>query len=441
MVLVGHMCIGPTMHHAGSWRHPESDAHAVLDPARYERLAQLYERGLFDALFFVDYQAVSDSAPNTPSGMVGRGGQMTMLDPLQMLSVMARATRHVGLAATLSTSYNHAYQIARKFATLDHISKGRAGWNIVTSGMTAEAKSLGLERPVAPERRYDHADEVVEACVALWESWDPDALKVDRQSGVFADPAKVRYVDYSGTSVKTSGILTAPRSPQGSPVFMQAGASGRGREFAARWAEMIFTQQPDKTEMQAFYKDIKGRMIARGRRPESCAVLPAIAVIAGDSRSAAEERAAYVDSFTTPAMGMGMAEAISGGSLAQVSLDTAVTELPAGPNGPAAVGAFDNLKGLRQDGRPLTLGEACIRLATTWGLPRFVGTPKDVVDEMQDRFESGCCDGFILGQPLMPGDVELFVDKVVPELQRRRLYRSEYRGKTFRENLLGALGG
>jgi FMN-dependent oxidoreductase (nitrilotriacetate monooxygenase family) len=441
MALVGHMCIGPTMHHAGSWRHPESDAHEVVDPARYERLARIYERGLFDALFMVDYQCISDSRPDAPSGVVERGGQMTMLDPLQMLAVMARVTRHVGLAATLSTSYNHAYQIARKFATLDHISKGRAGWNIVTSGMAQEARCFGLERPTAPERRYDHADEVVEACVALWDSWDADALLVDRQRGVFADAAKVRHVDYAGASVKTSGTLTAPRSPQGNPVFMQAGASGRGREFAARWAEVIFTQQADKAGAQAFYSDIKARMAARGRRPASCAVLPAIAVIVGDSDTEAGERAARVDSFATPPMGLSMLEMIFARSFAGVPLDTPLGEVEVGPGGPPAVGSYDALMANRVDGRPLTVGEAALRLATTWGLPRFVGTVDSVVDQMQELFENGCCDGFIVAQPLSPGDLEMFVDKVVPELQRRGLYRSEYRGSTFRENLLDALGG
>jgi FMN-dependent oxidoreductase (nitrilotriacetate monooxygenase family) len=439
MVLIGHMCIGPTMHHAGSWRHPDSDVHEVLDPVRYERLARLYERGLFDGLFMVDYQTISDLKPGSASGVVERGGQITMLDPLQMLAVMARVTRHVGLAATLSTTYNHPFAIARKFATLDHISHGRAGWNIVTSAMPGEAHNLGLDELPTPEKRYDHGDEVMEACMELWNSWDADALKIDRERGLFADPAKVHYVEYRGPTVKTAGALTAPRSPQGQPLFMQAGSSGRGREFAARWAEAIFTTQAGKASMQAFYGDIKQRMVAFGRRPETCAVLPAIATIVGESDAEARERADYIDSFTTPAMGIGLVELILGGGVAGIPLDTPIAKVPVGPKGPTAVGSYDKLLDLRKDGRPVTLGEAAVRMATTWGLPRFVGKARDVADQMQDAFESGCCDGFILAQPLSPGDLERFVDLVVPELQRRGLYRTGYVGKTFRGNVMKAL--
>jgi FMN-dependent oxidoreductase (nitrilotriacetate monooxygenase family) len=445
MALVGHMCIGPTMHHAGSWRHPDSDVDQVLDPERYEHLARLYERGLFDGLFIVDYQSVSDAKPGVPSGMVGRGGQMAMLDPLQMLVVMARVTKHVGLAATLSTTYNQAYAIARKFASLDHISRGRAGWNIVTSSQSTEARCLGLERLPPPEQRYDHADEVIEACLELWNSWDADALKLDRKRGVFADASKVHYVQYNGSTVKSAGILTAPRSPQGRPVFMQAGASNRGREFAARWAEVIFTQNPDKAAMRAFYADIKGRMAARGRRPETCAVLPAIAVITGESEAEAQERAADVDRFSTPEMGMDLVELVMGTSVAGYSQDTLVTDIKLSPTGPTTIGTYDNLTGIRKDGRPLTIAEAAMRMASTWGLPRFVGKVEDVVDQMQDLFEDkggdgACCDGFIVAQPLSPGHLELFVERVVPELQRRKLYRTEYTGRTFRDNLMSALG-
>ncbi len=441
MNLVGHMCIGPTMHHAGSWRHPESDSENSLDPARYERLARIYEAGLFDALFLVDYLGITDWQQNARSGVLERGGQMTMLDPLQMLAVMARVTKHVGLAATFSTTYNHAYQIARQFSTLDHISNGRAGWNIVTSGQVVEARNLGLERPLDPVRRYDQADEVMAACNALWDSWDADAVVADKQRGLFVDPDKVHHVDYAGAMVKTQGAPTSPRSPQGRPVFMQAGASDRGRDFAARWAEIIFANRYDKAGMKAFHDDIKGRMADIGRSPEACAVLPAIAVIVADTEAEAQARAEYVDSFTTPEMGLGMVEVSVGRSLKGFPLDTPIADLPVGPSGPPARGVYDNMLAMRKDGRGLTLAEVAVRKATTWGLPRFVGTPASVVDQMQELFDERCCDGFIVAQPLSPGDLILFVEKIVPELQRRGLYRTAYTGRTFRENLKSALGG
>lgn len=441
MSLVGHMCIGPTMHHAGSWRHPESDSPQSLDPARYERLARIYEQGLFDALFLVDYLGITDWQQHARSGVLERGGQMTMLDPLQMLAVMARVTKHVGLAATLSTQYLHPYQIARQFSTLDHISNGRAGWNIVTSGQTMEARNMGLERPMDPGLRYDQADEVLAACNALWESWEADALVIDKARGLFVDPAKVHHVDYAGTMVRTRGAPTSPRSPQTRPVFMQAGASDRGRDFAARWAELIFANRYDKAGMKAFYADIKTRMQAFNRPPEACAVLPAMAVIVADTEAEAQARADYVDSFTTPAMGLGMVEVTLGRSFEGFPLDTPLAELPLGPNGPPARGVYDNMLAIRKDGRGLTLGEAAVRKATTWSLPRFVGTPQSVVDQMQDLFEDGCADGFIVAQPLSPGDLLLFVEKIVPELQRRGLYRTAYTGRTFRENLMHAQAG
>jgi FMN-dependent oxidoreductase (nitrilotriacetate monooxygenase family) len=429
------------MHHNGSWRHPDSDVEGILDIERYERLAQIYERGLFDAVFIVDYQVILDWKENIPSQIVHFGGQMAMLDPLQVLVAMARATKHLGLAATLSTSYNHAYQIARKFATLDHISNGRAGWNIVTSAQPVEAKCMGLERLPDKDQRYDQADQVIEACTQLWESWDEDALIRDRERGRFADPKKVHHVSYNGSLVRTSGALTTPRSPQVRPVFMQAGASDRGRDFAARWAEIIFCQQPDKASLKEFYKDVKHRMAAHGRAPDTCAILPSIAVISGASEAEAQARAADVDRFAIPELGLKAIEVITGRDLSGVPLDTPLDDLESMPGSVVVTGVYENWKERIKQGSVRTLREAAMIQSTTWSVPRFVGTVKQVVDQMQDLFDSQCCDGFIIAQPLSPGGLIQFVDEVVPELQRRGLYRKKYEGKTFRENLRIALGG
>jgi FMN-dependent oxidoreductase (nitrilotriacetate monooxygenase family) len=428
------------MHHGGSWRHPESDVDEVLDPVRYERLATIYERGLFDAVFIVDYQAVLDAEEGGRSVLLETGGQMAMLEPLQTLAVMGRVTKHLGLAATLSTTFNHAYQIARQFATLDHFSKGRASWNIVTSAQPAEARCLGLDQLPDKELRYDQADEVVEACIQLWESWEADALEIDRKRGIFADPAKVHYVTYAGKKVRTSGAFTTPRSPQGRPVLMQAGGSPRGREFAARWAEIIFTTLPDKPALKGFYDDIKSRMAAYGRVPETCSILPSIAVIVGDTESAAQEEADFLDSFATPKMGLEAIGRNYGLDLSRYPLDTPVAALPIDRSTALSAGAYENLMAMRKDGRGLTISDAALLRATTWMSPRYVGTVNQVVDILQDLFESRCCDGFILAQPLSPGGLIQFVEKVVPELQRRGLYRTKYSGRTFRENLASAQG-
>ncbi|MCB2062962.1 MAG: NtaA/DmoA family FMN-dependent monooxygenase [Novosphingobium sp.] len=437
MHLLGHMCTGPTSHHLGSWRHPQSDAHLVLDAERYQNLARIYERGLFDGVFFVDFQRLNRFKEDSVGDWVHRGGGLHMLDPMQVLATMALVTRHLGLAATMSTTLNNHYHIARAFATLDHLSKGRAGWNIVTSYDKSEALNHGIGSFPDKNLRYDRADETVEACLALWNGWDEGAMTVDRQAGVFIDPSKIHYVKYEGEMVRTEGALTSPRPPQGHPVFMQAGASERGLRFAGRWAELVFTLQDDKEFMRPFYDKLKSQIVANGRDPASCKVLPAIEVVVGRTMKEAEERAAEVDQYAVPEIAIpGLSEMLSR-DLRGVPMDTLLADVAVTDMGVAVPeGAFANTMNVRKDGRGLTIREAAISRVTSWGTPRIVGSPESIVDRMQDMFESKCCDGFIVTCPLSPGSLEHFVDLVVPELQRRGLYRTEYAGSTFRENLM-----
>lgn len=429
------MCVGPTNHHNGGWRHPDSDGHLVLEPARYEEIARISEEGLFDGLFFVDYHFIQDMTETAPSRIVQHGGQMAMLDPVQLLATMARVTRHLGLCATMSTSFYDAYHIARTFASLDHISGGRAGWNIVTTGNSAEARNHGIAGLKQRVSRYDYADELIEACMALWHTWEPDALKLDKANGVFADSAKVHYVKYEGDAVHVHGGLATPHSPQGHPVFMQAGSSDRGREFAARWAEAVFTVQQEKALMQEFYADMKERVRAAGRAPGHCAILPAIDVIVAPTEEEAQAEADYVDSFANVDLGLQTLTNLSGTDMWAWPLDTPLAEIPVDPEKTVSIGLYQNVLGIRREGRGLRLGEAALLYATTWMAPRLVGTPASVVDRMQDMFESGCCDGFVIGTSSLPMGLRNFVDLIVPELQRRGLYRTEYTGSTFRENL------
>ncbi len=292
MRLVAFLKTGPTAHHHGMWRHPETD-NDFLDPAWYEHVARVLEKGKFDCLFFADTLGLFDNYRGNFDAILKGGGQMGFLDPLPVLAVMARVTQHIGLGATMSTTFHNPYQIARTLGTLDVLSKGRVAWNVVSSISNLEARNFGQDELPARNVRYDRADEVMEACFRLWESWEPDALIVDKESGVFADPSKVHYVDYAGKWIKTRGPLTVPRSPQGHPVIMQAGASDRGRDFAARWSEMIFTLQYSKADMQAFYADIKQRMAKFNRPPEDCAVLPSVDPIIGETESIAREKQAY----------------------------------------------------------------------------------------------------------------------------------------------------
>src|SRR4051794_2819339 len=297
MHLVGYLIAGPTWHHNAAWRMQGSDAEEALEPERYERLARAMEAACFDGLFFVDTLALMEFYGGSFASVLQHGGQIYMLEPLQLLAALARATRRIGLSATTSTAFYHPFHIARAFATLDHISHGRAGWNVVTSTLDREAQNFGMDRLPPAQDRYDHADEVVDACFQLWDSWEEGAILYDREGGRYADPAKVHHVNFEGRWIRSRGPLPTPRMPQGRPVIMQAGSSARGRAFAARWAEVVFTLQHSKADMQAFYEDLKSRMEAHGRAPGECAILPAIDVVIGETDAVARERAAYLDSM------------------------------------------------------------------------------------------------------------------------------------------------
>lgn len=433
MHLVGYLIAGPTWHNNGSWRHPESDADLALDPRRYERIAQILEDGKFDALFFVDVLTLFDTYQGGFAGQLRGAGQMWFLDPLLLLATMARKTQHIGLAGTLSTAFYHPFHIARTFATLDHISNGRAAWNVVTSANTTEAQNYGLDRLMDRDTRYDHADEVLEACDALWNSWEDGAIVMDRTDGVYADPAKVHYVNYEGHYVRTRGPLPTPRSPQGRPVIMQAGSSERGRQFAARWAEVIFTLQHSKATMQTFYRDIKTRMERNGRQPEECIITPAVDVILGETEAIARERSDYLNSLVSAETGVCDISNAIGIDLSVYPMDQPLEDMD------ITDGARGVLDVILQGSRAanLTLREAGYRYGVSQMTPALVGTPTMIADRMQDMFESECCDGFVVCPSISPGTYQQFVTTVVPELQRRGIYRKEYTGLTLRDRIRG----
>jgi FMN-dependent oxidoreductase (nitrilotriacetate monooxygenase family) len=433
MHLVGYLIAGPTWHNNGAWRHPESDADLALDPQRYERIAEILEAGKFDALFFVDVLTLFDSYQGSFAGQVAGPGQMFYLDPMLLLAAMARKTRHIGLTGTLSTAFYHPFHIARSFATLDHISGGRAAWNVVTSANSREAQNFGLDRLMDRDTRYDHADEVMEACDTLWNSWDADAIVFDRERGVYADPSKVHYADYQGRWVRTRGPLPTPRSPQGRPVIMQAGSSERGRQFAARWAEVVFTLQHSKPDMQAFYTDIKTRMERLGRAPGECIITPAIDVVLGETDSIARERAYYLNSLVSAEVGVCDISNAIGVDLSPFPLDQPLNDMDMNEG---ARGVLDVvLQGSRAAG--LTLREAGYRYGVSQLTPVLIGSPGTIADQLQDMFESHRCDGFVICPSVSPGTYMQFVKAVVPELQRRGIYRVDYPGKTLRETIRG----
>ena len=428
MHLIAYLKTGPTAQHTGGWRHPESRLDDILDASRYEHIARVLEDAKFDGCFFADLFGLYDIHDGSYDAYVRGGGQISFLDPTVVLPVMAAATRNLGLGATLSTSFHTAYHLARWLASLDVMSKGRVAWNVVTSATDLEAQNAGLDGLPPRELRYDRADEVLEACFALWNGWDEGAFVLDKQAGVFADPSKVHYANYEGRWIKTRGPLSIPRSPQGHPVIMQAGSSDRGREFAVRWAEVIFTIQRGQKEMSEFYQDIKGRMQAKGRAPDECAILPGISVVLGETESIARERADYLDSLINPELNRAATSSNLGADITKLKEGVTLASL----QGNQGMRGSEDVLNQTMKAQGLTFEQVAVQRERG---REFVGTASMVADRMQGIFESGVCDGFVVSPVTFPGMFEQFCRSVVPELQRRGLFRTEYAGRTLRENL------
>jgi FMN-dependent oxidoreductase (nitrilotriacetate monooxygenase family) len=310
------------------------------------------------------------------------------------------------------------------------MSKGRVAWNVVTSATDLEAKNAGMDELPPRDQRYDRADEVLEACFALWNSWDADAWVGDKAAGVLADPAKVHYANYQGRWIRSRGPLSIPRSPQGRPVIMQAGSSDRGRDFAARWAEVVFTIQRGREEMREFYDDLKARMLARGRAPQECAVLPAVTVVLGETESIARERADYLNSLIDPELSLAASSSSVGADLTKLRDGTTLEQLQGNQGMQGTRDLLDQV--MKAEG--VSFQQAAVKRNEGREL---VGTPVAIADRLQEMFEAGVCDGFVLTPTMFPGMFEQFCRGVVPELQRRGLFRTEYTGRTLRENLQG----
>ena len=431
MHLLAYLKTGPTGLHVGAWRHPDSRLDDILEPGRYEHIARVLEAGRFDGCFFADLFGLYDIHKGGFDTYIRRGGQISFLDPMVVLPLMARATQHLGLGATLSTSFHSAYHLARLLGSLDVLSKGRVAWNVVTSATDLEARNFGIDALPPKDLRYDIADEVLEACFALWDCWEEDVLVLDKARGIFGDPSRIRYANYAGRHVRSRGPLSIPRSPQGRPVIMQAGASERGRDFAARWAEAIFAAQNSQAAMAEFYGDVKGRMAARGRAPGECVILQGLTVVLGETESIAREKADHLDSLIDPEL-----------ALAASSSGLAVDLARVGQEGVAEARGNQGMDGMQQRierqmrDEGLTFDQA-VRRGSSFTL---VGTPAMVADRMQALFEARACDGFVVAPTVFPGIFEEIAAALVPELQRRGVFRRDYTGRTLRENLLGTPG-
>jgi FMN-dependent oxidoreductase (nitrilotriacetate monooxygenase family) len=413
-----------------SWRHPGSPVTASNDFAHMLNVAKVSERGLFDFIFLADSPA---AAVGHDEALKRLPNKMNRFEPLTLLSALAVSTEQIGLAATLSTSYYEPYNVARLFASLDHLSGGRACWNVVTSDHEETGYNYNRQGLDPHALRYERAREFVDVCFGLWDGWERDALVLDREAGVYYDETRVHTLHHEGKHFQVRGPLNCARSPQGRPVIAQAGGSPAGIELAAETAEVVFSLASNFDKNRAFYETLKGRMATFGRPREALKVMPGIMVHVGETRAEAEAKVRFLADNLHPAVGLQMLSEFLEVDLHDLPLDKPFPRdrLPAAPKGSKAL--FEVLTEFVLQGH--TVGELIRLYAERQTGNGIKGTPADIADFMQEWFEGGAADGFILLMPTLPAALEDFVKLVVPELQRRGLFRREYEGKTLRDKL------
>ncbi|MFG2747459.1 LLM class flavin-dependent oxidoreductase [Streptomyces xanthophaeus] len=411
-------------HHDAAWRHPDSSPERVTDLRYFQELARTAERGKLDSIFFADGLALWGKA---------RYNALGGFEPLTLLSAIAAVTEHIGLIATVSTTFNEPFHTARKFASLDHISGGRAGWNIVTSGTVDEARNFNRDEHLEHRVRYERAREFLEVATKLWDSWEDDAIVLDKERGVYAETDRLHPAAHRGEHFQVAGPLNVPRSPQGHPLLVQAGSSEDGKEFAAQYAEAVFTAQQTLADGQTFYKDLKSRLAKYGRTDGDLLVLPGIAPVIGPTEAEAKALEQQLTDLQVPEYGLAQLSGMLGTDLTGLPLDGPLPELPEERDINGNKSRFTLVAELaRRDG--LTLRELIARLGAGRGHRVFAGTPEQIADQLEQWFTQGAADGFNIMAPVLPTGLTDFVDHVVPILQRRGLFRNEYTGRTLREN-------
>jgi FMN-dependent oxidoreductase (nitrilotriacetate monooxygenase family) len=415
-------------HHEAAWRHPSSTPERMFDPAFYQGIARTAEAAKLDAVFLADIPKLD---ANIEFNAAGR------LDPLLTLATIAGATERIGLIATASTTYSYAWHLARALSSLDHLSRGRAAWNIVTTDSPDAARNFGLPGNPDAGTRYERAEAFVEAVLTLWDSWDDDAVRIDREAGQYADPTRITAPRISGPHVNVAGPLTTPRPPQGHPVLVQAGSSDHGREFAARHAEAIFTAQQRINDAQAFYADVKGKAAALGRDPEHIKILPGLSPFIGGTEAEARRLETEFNELTIPAFGLMQLK-----DFAYVDLDDLELDAPVPIEAFGDAGDVTNNKKSRTQvyadivrrERP-TLRQLLHRLAGARGHRVVAGTPEQIADTMVEWLDAGAADGFNVMPPYLPGGFDTFAETVVPILRTRGQFREGYEGTTLRDHL------
>ena len=415
--------------HPAAWLHPEANAHGATDIDYFRSLAQEAERGLFDLFFIADTPAARIDNLHAWSRFPMF---MNVLEPVTLLTAIAGSTRRIGLGGTVSTSFSEPYNVARQFASLDHISGGRAAWNVVTSANDYAARNFGHSKLPPHALRYEKAGEFVDVVNKLWDSWDDDAFVRDRESGLYFDPKRQHHIVHEGKFFKVDGALNVARSPQGHPVIIQAGASDTGLDLAARTAEIVFASAAAPQEAKKGYDALKGRLAKFGRTPDQVKILAGLPVVIGSSQQEAEDKYQQLQEMIHPDVGRFRLGTDLEADLSDLPLDEPIPKdrLPKSANMHKAF--FDGIMKIINEENP-TLRQLYLRYER--GRKTIKGTPQQIADVMEDLFTTGATDGFMMQFATLPGGLKDFVDKVVPELQRRELFRKEYSGPTLRDHL------
>jgi N-acetyl-S-(2-succino)cysteine monooxygenase len=421
------MFLRPAGHHIAGWRHPDAWADGGLNFRKYVETAHIAERGLFDMLFSAD--ALTGERYDLES--LSRTAYVAWIEPMALLTALAPLTKNIGLVCTATTTYDEPYHIARRFASLDLISGGRSGWNLVTSASDSEAQNFGRDQHLPKHERYRRAGEFVNVVRGLWDSWDDDAFVFDKRAGRFYVPDRRRVLGHAGEFFKVKGPLTVSRSPQGQPVVVQAGASDDGRQLAAETAEVVFCAHQTIAGAREYYGDVKGRMTRCGRNPDHLKIMPGLSVFVGRTRQEAQNKFAELQDLIPPQVGVALASKYIAWDLTGYDVDGPVPVVPQDRGAPTRSALLNDTA----QAEGLTIRQLYQRIAGGRGHYQIVGSPKDVVDMMEEWFTTGAADGFNVLPPVFPNSLDEFVDLVVPELQRRGRFRTAYSGRTLRENL------
>lgn len=416
-------------HHLAAWRHPDVDPGAASSIDSLKAWTRIAEDAKFDAIFFADNVGM----PGPPDEVVAKNALWYPLDPLITLAALSQSTTHIGLVATVSSTYLPPYHLARKYAALDQVSQGRSGWNLVTSGSDFEARSFGLDQQLAHAHRYARAHEYVKVVKGLWDTWEDDAFIHDKEANRFFDPARLHRVAHQGEYYKVHGALQTPRSPQGYPVLVQAGSSGDGQDLAAATAEVVFTAQQSVEAARAFYGGLKGRLPAHGRSADQLKILPGISPFVGRSQQEAQEKFEQLQGLIDPVLGIGLLSTFLGNvDLRGYDIDGPFPrDLPVTEGWKSRQELFEGMA--RREN--LSIRQLYEKVAGARGHWTLVGTAESIADQLEHWFSTGAADGFNVLAPTLPHGLKDFAELVIPELQRRGLFRTAYEGRTLREHL------